>query len=213
MTGPRFAQNSTKCTASTHCTQCTHCTIVVTCRVSWLVTREARMGHTVMGIHGSLLRGLMAPEFLSQGCSKILHSILFWIFLIFSFFPGNPGWDPWNLTQESTHWIFWFETGFIISRDLFNIYRYWFCLFRVFEGIFSHHQLGTKNLPEIRLKIRISWQFFSPIHNLTSLRFSLNPVMFKFGIFPLNFELSSSTLSFQDHTLWFFVWHVIISWE
>ena len=164
-----------------------------------------------MGIHGSLLRGQMAPEFLSQGFSEILHSLLFWIFLIFSFFSGNAGWDPWNLNQDSgvntKNFLIWDRfyhlTRFVpyLSILILFVSRFWRNL--------SHHQLGTKNVPEIRLKFRISWQQFSSIHNLTSLRFSFNPVMFKFGIFPFNFELSSWALSFQDHTLWFYVWHVV----
>ena len=43
------------------------------------------MGH-FFGIHGLLLRWLLEPEFLSQGFPKILHSILFRIWFIFSFF-------------------------------------------------------------------------------------------------------------------------------
>ena len=189
------------------------------CEVSCLVTRDT-WGETGSYRHGdswiiiARANGTWVPlTRLFQDSSFHFILNLFHFFFFSRKSRLRIAWDPWNLTQESTHWIFWFETGFIISRDLFNIYRYWFCLFRVFEGIFSHHQLGTKNVPEIRLKIRISWQKNSPIHNLTSLRSSLNPVMFKFGIFPLNFKLSSSTLSFQDHTLWFFVWHVIISRE
>ena len=62
---PRIAQ---KCTATT--------TIVHIVQIQIVgVNLEARMGQ-IMGIHGLLLRWLLAPEFLSQGCSKILHSIL-----------------------------------------------------------------------------------------------------------------------------------------
>lgn len=42
-----------------------------------------------MGIHWLLLRWLLEPEFLSQGCSKILHSIIFRILFIFFFFQAG----------------------------------------------------------------------------------------------------------------------------
>ena len=72
---PRIAQN-TATTTIVHIVQIQ----IVHSRVS----SSARMGQ-IMGIHGLLLRWLLAPEFLSQGCSKILHSILFRIWFIFLF--------------------------------------------------------------------------------------------------------------------------------
>jgi len=57
----------------------------------------------IMGIHGLLLRWLLAPEFLSQGCSKILHSILFRILLMFFFFQAGIIWRGiWSV--ESSAW-------------------------------------------------------------------------------------------------------------
>jgi hypothetical protein len=76
---PRIAQ---KCTATlryynncTHCTNsnCTH------------VCRRGKSWGFIQHFHWLLLRWLLEPEFLSQGCSKILHSIIFRILFFFSF--------------------------------------------------------------------------------------------------------------------------------